>query len=77
LVRAAADAGAGAGARAGNDVEMVAVWSLTRRSFSPRGSEQRLDGERLGVTPGGCGGKPDQRGDSVILLPTARHRFSG
>jgi len=58
-VRAAADAGAGLPG-AGNDVEMVTVWSLTRRSFPPRGSEQRLDKERLGVTPGGCGGEPDR-----------------
>src|SRR6516164_702211 len=76
LVRAAADAGVGL-AGAGNEVEMVAVWLLTRRSFSPRGSEQRLDGERLGVTPGGCDGEPDRHGDSIIPLPTARHRFSG
>src|SRR6516165_731198 len=76
LVRAAADAGAGLARAENNDVEMVAVW-VTRRSFSPRGSEQRLDEKRLGVTPGGCGGEPDQFGDSLTPLPTARHRFSG
>src|SRR5262249_39989676 len=76
LVRAAAGAGAGF-AGAGTGVEMVAVWSLTRRSFSPRGSEQHLDEERLGVTPGGCDDEPDRRGNSLNPLPTARHPFSG
>src|SRR5262249_34924327 len=63
----AADAGAGL-AGAGDDVGVVAVWSLLRRAFSPGGSGEGFDGDRLGGAPGGGGGGAQRCGGSPIRL---------